>query len=478
MNLKLIFHTLGRVIIFEALFMLLPVVCSFLMMDHAYMSFFIAMAICLVAGIPLSLIKPREKKLYSREGFVTVALSWIALSIFGAIPFAVSDAIPNFVDAVFETASGFTTTGASILKDVEALPPSLLLWRSATHWVGGMGVVVFLVAILPLSGGSNMYLMKAESPGPSVSKLVPSVRSTAKILYSIYLGITVLEIVFLLFGGMSLFETLCITFGTVGTGGFTVRNSGFADYSSYIQIVVTVFMIASGINFSIYYLIIMKRFSEAARSSELWAYLGIIAFSVIVISLNILGISDSFGSALKHSAFQVGSIITTTGFATCDFDAWPELSKTILVMLMFVGASAGSTGGGIKVSRVILLFKSIVKEIKIMVHPRITHRISMDGRMVDLETVRAVNVYIASYLAIFALSLVVISLDNMDFTTNFTAIAATINNIGPGLSKVGPVMNFSEYSNLSKIILTFDMLAGRLEIFPMLVLFSPHVWKK
>ncbi len=478
MNFKLIAHTLGRVISLEGVFMLLPLICSFLVGDGQYIDFIISIVLCLAVGIPLSYVKPKEKKLYSRDGFVIVALSWIALSIFGAIPFVVSGYIPSFVDAIFETASGFTTTGASILTDVEALPRSLLFWRSFTHWIGGMGVLVFLVALLPLSGGSNMHLIKAESTGPSVGKLVPKVRTTAKILYTIYLGITVIETVLLLFGGMSLFEALCTTFGTVGTGGFGVRNSSMADYSSYIQMVVTVFMILSAVSFSVYYLMIMRKFSAALRSSETWTYLGIIAVSVGIISVNCIGIFDSFGEALKHSAFQVGSIITTTGFTTYNYDIWPELSKTILVVLMFVGACAGSTGGGIKVSRIIILLKSIVKEIKIASHPKSTHKVTMNGRVVEHETVRAVNVFMVSYLAIFAFSLLAISVDNMDFTTNFTAVAATINNIGPGLSAVGPTSNFASYSVFSKIVLTFDMLAGRLEIFPMLVLFSPQAWKK
>ena len=478
MNIKLVAHTLGRVISFEAVTMLLSLACSLILNDGQYLSFILSVIACLAVGIPLSLVKPKEKKLYSRDGFVTVALSWIALSLFGALPFIISGVIPSFTDAFFETASGFTTTGATMLKDVEIVPKSILFWRSFTHWIGGMGVVVFLVALLPLSGGSNMHLMKAESTGPSVGKLVPKVRSTAKILYTIYFGITVLEVVLLLFGGMSLFEALCTTFGTVGTGGFGVRNSSLADYSSYIQIVVTVFMILCGINFSVFYLIIMRKFSVAFRFSEVWAYLGVILISIGIISVNCMSLFSGFGESLKHSAFQVGSIITTTGYATCDFDLWPELSKTILLVLMFIGACAGSTGGGIKVSRILILLKSIVKEIKIASHPKSTHKVTMDGRNIEHETIRSVNVFMVSYLVIFAFSLLAISIDNMDFTTNFTAVAATINNIGPGLAGVGPTKNFAGYSDFSTIVLTLDMLIGRLEIFPMLVLFSPHAWKK
>lgn len=478
MNIKLVAHTLGRVINFEAICLFMSLVCSVLLRDGAHFPLIISIVICLAAGVPLSLIRPKEKRLFSRDGFATVALSWIALSFFGSIPFVISGVIPNPIDAFFETASGITTTGASILKDVEVVPKSLLFWRSFTHWIGGMGVIVFLVAVLPLSGGSNMYLMKAESTGPSVGKLVPRVKSTAKILYTIYFGITVILVVLLLCGGMNLFDALCTTFGTVGTGGFGVRNSSVAQFSPYIQNVVTVFMILCGVNFSIYYLIIMRKFSIAFRSTEMWTYLGIIAASVIVITINCSHLFDGYGEAIRHSAFQVASIITTTGYSTVDFDLWPELSKTILVVLMFIGASAGSTGGGIKVSRIIILLKSIVKEIKIASHPKSTHKVTMDGRNVEHETIRGVNVFMVSYLVIFAISLLIISVDNMDFTTNFTAVAATINNIGPGLSGVGPSKNFSQYSDLSTLVLAFDMLAGRLEIFPMLVLFSPQAWKK
>ena len=478
MNFKLVVHTLGRVISFEAICMVLSLICSILTGDGQYTAFLISIAICLIVGTSLSLIKPKEKRLFSRDGFATVALSWIALSIFGSLPFIISGTIPSFTDAFFETASGFTTTGASILKDVEVLPKSILFWRSFTHWIGGMGVIVFLVAVLPLSGGSNMHLMRAESTGPSVGKLVPKVRTTAKILYTIYFGITVVLLVLLLLGGMDIFEALCTTFGTVGTGGFGFKNSSMADYSTYIQVVITVFMILCGINFSIYYLIIMRKFSLAFRSSEMWAYLGVIAVSIIVISSNCMHLFGGFGESLKHSAFQVGSVITTTGYSTADFDQWPQLSKTILLVLMFIGASAGSTGGGIKVSRIIILLKSIVKEIRIASHPKSTHKVTMDGRNVEHETIRSVNVFMVSYLVIFAFSLLAISIDNMDFTTNFTAVAATINNIGPGFAGVGPTQNFSGYSDFSTVILTLDMLIGRLEIFPMLVLFSPQAWKK
>ena len=478
MNTKIVAHTLGWVLSFEAVCMALPALCAVCYGEKELISILISMALCLAFGLPFALKHPKEGKMYSREGFTIVALSWIIMSIFGALPFVISGRIPNFIDAFFETVSGFTTTGASILKDVESMPKCLLFWRSFTHWIGGMGVIVFLVAILPLSGGRNMHLVKAESPGPSVGKLVPKVRETAKLLYIIYFAMTVILVILLLLGGMNMFESLTTAFGTAGTGGFGVRNDSMASFSSYIQIVVTVFMILFGINFSIYYLVLVGKIKSALRSSELWVYLGIIVVATITITLNCLPLFDSLSETLRHSAFQVGSIITTTGFVTTDFDLWPEFSKTILVILIFIGASAGSTGGGIKVSRIMILMKSIVKEIKITAHPRTTHKIKMDGRTLEHETIRGANVYMISYLVIFATALLIVSLDNMDFTTNFTAVATTINNVGPGLAGVGPTQNFSEYSNLSKSILSITMLIGRLEIFPVLVLMSPYTWKK
>ena len=478
MNYKVVLHTLGWVLTFEAVGMLLPLICALVYREPCIMLFLICIGICLMAGGILLALPVRKKEMYAKEGFAIVALSWIVISVFGALPFFLSGYIPNFADALFETASGFTTTGASILRDVEVLPKALIFWRSFTHWIGGMGVLVFLVAILPLSGGNNMYLIKAESPGPSVSKLVPKVKSTAKILYGIYLFMTVLEIILLLIGKMPVFDAITLSFGTAGTGGFGIKNSSIADYSPYLQNVITVFMILFGIDFSLYYLILIGRFGLVFRSDEVKAYLGIILVSIILICINCHDMFASLEETVRHSAFQVASIITTTGYSTTDFDKWPEFSKTIILMLMFIGACAGSTGGGIKVSRIIIFLKSIGKEIKLAARPKSVHKITMNGRTVEHETVRGVNVYMMSYLAIFALSLLIISIDNRDFTTNFTAIAATLNNIGPGLAGVGPTQNFADYSNLSKIVMTMDMWVGRLEIFPMLILFSPYTWKK
>ena len=478
MNYGMIKRILGYVLLIEALCLTLPLICSLVYGEpHALPVWTLCICICLMLGIVLTLGKPKSKQMFAKEGFVTVALSWIVISLFGAVPFVISGFIPNFTDALFETVSGFTTTGASILKDVERLPHSMLFWRSFTHWIGGMGVLVFIVAILPVSADS-FYLVKAESPGPSVSKLVPKVRTTAKILYGIYILFTLIEIVMLICGGMKIFDALTLSFGTAGTGGFAIKNSGLADYSSYSQIVITVFMIIFGVDFSFYYLVLMRKFRSAVKHEEVWGYLAIIAASVIIISINCAPLFSGIGETVKHAAFQVGSIITTTGYSTVDFNHWPELSKAVLVMLMFFGACAGSTGGGIKISRIMILVKSIIKEVKLLAHPKSTIKIKMSGRTVEHETIRAVNVFMAAYLLIFLVSAIIISMDNFDFTTNFTAVAATLNNIGPGLSKVGPAANFSLYSPLSKTVLIFDMLIGRLEIFPILILFAPTTWKK
>ncbi len=479
MNYRMIRYILGRVLQFEAIALLLPLICSLIYKEHnlpLYIGCIVLSALC---GFLLTLKKPTDRNIYAKEGFVIVSLAWIFISLFGAFPFFFSGHIPNFIDALFETVSGFTTTGASILTDVEALPKSLIMWRSFTHWIGGMGVLVFLIAILPgENGGSNMYLVKSESTGPSVSKLVPKAKSTAKILYTIYSAMTLIEVVFLLLGGMTLFESLTLSFGTAGTGGFAINNAGIGAYSSYVQIVITIFMILFGVNFSLYYLLLIKRFRDVFRSDELKAYFGIIATSIILITVNAYHTFDGLFDAIKHSAFQVGSIITTTGFGTVDFNQWPEFSKGILLVLMFVGAMAGSTGGGMKVSRILVLIKSMVKELRIMAHPKRVYKINMDGRPIAHETVRSITVYSVCLVAIFAISLLIISLDNFNFETNFSAVAATINNIGPGFDAVGPTQNFSIFSPLSKLVMIFDMLAGRLEIFPILALFSRSTWKK
>lgn len=463
---------------FEAAFLSLPFVVALIYREDAAADYLLMMAVCFLLGEALTHKKPVNKSLYAREGFTAVALSWIVMSAFGAVPFVLSGDIPNYVDALFETISGFTTTGASILTEVEHLSCSGLFWRSFTHWIGGMGVFVFIMAILPLLGATNMSLMKAESPGPSVDKLVPRVKDTAKILYGIYIFMTIVEVILLCIFGMPLFESLTTSFGTVGTGGFGIKNDSMAGYSAQIQWIVTIFMILSGVNYGMYFLFLRKKFMTAFRMEEVRWYFAIVLLSIGIIFIDIHDMFATSGETLLHAAFQVGSIITTTGFATNDFDLWPQLSKTILIILMFIGACASSTGGGIKVSRIVILFKTIKKELEVIVHPRGIKKIQMDGHSVAHEVVRSTNVFIAIYFAILFSSVLLIGLDELDFTTNFTAVAATLNNIGPGMALVGPTKNYSIFSVFAKFVLMFDMLAGRLELFPMLILFSPITWKK
>ncbi len=478
MNYKIIRNIIGWVLIIEAAFMAPACLVAVVYRERAGLDLLLCALLCLLCGWLLTRKKLTDKSMYAREGFVVVALCWIVLSAFGALPFVISGAIPSYIDALFETVSGFTTTGSSILSEVESMPHCLLFWRSFTHWIGGMGVLVFLMALLPLAGGTNMYMMKAESPGPSVGKLVPKVKSTAVLLYKMYLVLSIAQLFFLLIGGMPVFDALTTVFGTAGTGGFGVRNDSIGGYSTYLQVVVTVFMILFGVNFNAYYFFACRKPKEVFKMSEVRVYLGIILTSVVLITINISGMFENAAKALQQAAFQVGSIITTTGFATTDFNLWPSFSKTILVMLMFIGACAGSTGGGMKVSRIIILFKSILKELDVVAHPRHVQKVKLDGRVVEHAVIRSVNVFLASYVIVFALSVLLISIDNFDFTTNFTAVAATINNIGPGLEVVGPTGNFGAFSNFSKLVLTFDMLVGRLELFPMLVLFAKRTWSK
>lgn len=440
---------------------------------------FATMLLCLVIGVPMVLLKrPKQAVFYAKDGFVSVGLSWVVLSVMGALPFVISGSIPHPVDALFETVSGFTTTGSSILSDVEALPKCMLFWRSFTHWVGGMGVLVFMLTILPMSGGYHMNLMRAESPGPSVERFVPTVKSTAKILYGIYICLSLLELLLLLVGKMPMFDALTLTFGTAGTGGFGIKNDSIGSYTTYQQTVITIFMILFGVNFNVYFLFLLKKIRQGLKNEELRAYLGIILGAILLITVNIAGKFGNPFLAFHHAAFQVGSIITTTGYSTVDFNTWPTFSKTVLVLLMFIGASAGSTGGGIKVSRIVILAKSVKKELKQYLHPHSISKIKMDGKPVEHEVVRSINVFLIAYLLIYAVSILIVSLDNFDFTTTFTSVAATINNIGPGLDLVGPAANFGILSVPSKLVLIFDMLAGRLEIFPLLLLFVPDTWRK
>ena len=462
---------------FLSVFFLLPLITAAIYAEEAFFAFLISMGITLAVALLLRLGKPKTSTLYAREGFVIASLGWIVISLFGALPFVISGAIPNFLDAVFETVSGFTTTGSSILASVEELPRSILLWRSFTNWVGGMGVLVLMMVFLPLCGATNMHIMKAESPGPTVGKMVPRVSQTAKILYAIYLSLTFIMFIFLLFGGMSVFDALNTALATAGTGGFGVKNDSMASFSPYIQVVVTVFMLLFSINFNSYYLILCKHIKDAFNL-EFKTFIAIVVSAIAIITANVAHLFASVGEALRHASFSVLTVMSTSGFATVDFDTWPTLSRTLLVLLMFVGASAGSTGGGIKVSRILIFIKGLGNDIGKMLHPRHVKKPTMDGRPIEDATVRSVNVYMICYMLVFTVSLLLISLDGKDLVTNFTAVVATINNIGPGLSLVGPTCNFAHFSALSKIVLIFDMLAGRLELFPMLLLFTPSTYKK
>ena len=478
MNRKMIRYIIGSLLLIEAALLLLPAAAAAIYGEWAQCAvFFGVAAVSFGAGLFCRLRKPENTRFYATEGYMSVALCWILMSIMGALPLWIGGYYANPVDALFETVSGFTTTGATVLSDVEVLPHAVLLWRSLTHWIGGMGVLVFILAILPVSGASSMHLMKAESPGPSVGKLVPKVRSTAAILYGLYIAMTAAEICSLCAAGASLFEAVNLACSTAGTGGFGLLNSSCGEYSASVRIVLTVFMILFGVNFNVYFLLYSRNFRDALHCEEIRYYFGILLLSSLVICINIRNLYPSAGEAYLQSIFQAGSIMTTTGFTTADFNGWPELSKAILVLLMFIGACAGSTGGGMKVSRVIVMVKTIGKELSNITHPRVVKKVHLEGKPIEHEVLRSVNVFVMAYLCIFAVSVLLVSLDENSFTTNFSAVAATINNIGPGLDMVGPSGNFGHFSNLSKLVFVFDMLAGRLELFPMLILCTPGMWR-
>ncbi len=477
MNHRMIRYTLGWLLLFEALFLLAPVLTALIYRERVLAAFLWTVAACLAVGLFLIRKRPQNTTLYSREGFLIVAYSWILLSLFGCLPFYISKEIPSFINALFETVSGFTTTGASVLSDVESLSHATLLWRSFTHWVGGMGVLVFIMAFLPLSGGQNMHIMKAESPGPSVSKLVPRVRTTAAILYALYLALTLAEFILLWCGEMTFFEALNSALATAGTDGFGFRNDSMGSFGSYIQIVIAVFMLLFSLNFGSYYLALRGRFKEAF-TTELRVFLGIVVVATTVISFNVRNLFPTVGDAIKHAFFTVASIISSTGFSSTDFDLWPWGSKCLLVLMMFCGACAGSTGGGLKVSRLVILFKGVLLELRTAIHPKQVKKVTLDGRAVEHGEVRAIALYFVCFVGIFAVSLLALCFEGADLTTGFTAVLASLNNIGPGLSRVGPAQNYDFFPVFSKIVLIFDMLAGRLELFPILLLFSPVTWKK
>ena len=481
MNVKMMGRLMAQILTIESIFM---VPALFISLYHgetgAVRGFLYTLVLMiLLESVMFFLCRKAPDGFYAKEGMVCVGLSWMFLSLLGCLPFYISREIPSYIDAFFEIVSGFTTTGASILSDVEALSKGLLYWRSFSHWLGGMGVLVFLLAFTGEKGqGFTMHLLRAESPGPNVGKLVPKMRKTAGILYILYIVLTVLNILFLLLGGMSLFESVCHAFGTAGTGGFGIKNDSFGSYSPYLQNVTTVFMILFGVNFSCYYLLLIRQWKNVIGDEELRTYFGIILAAVALIVLNLRGVYSSLGETIRHAAFQVASIITTTGYATTDFDLWPSFSKTLLLCLMVIGASAGSTGGGLKVGRVLLLLKGLRRNIRQMLNPRKVEVIRNNGNIVDEQIQANTNAYLAAYVVIIFGVFAVISLDNFSVGTNFSAVLACFNNIGPGLEAVGPTCNFSAYSPLSKIVLSWAMLAGRLEIFPMLVLFSRNTWRR
>ena len=483
MNYKMIGRFLAQILTIEAVFLLPPLIISlFYAEGAAVFGFLITLGILLVVVALLHMTcRGAPSAFQAKEGLVCVGISWIALSLLGCLPFYFSREIPSFIDAFFEIVSGFTTTGASILPEVESLSWGILYWRSFSHWLGGMGVLVFLLAFAPSGGkgqGFTMHLLRAESPGPDVGKLVPKMRKTAMILYILYIALTVLDIVFLVIGKMPLLEAVCTAFGTAGTGGFGVKNDSLAGYSPYIQNVTTVFMALFGVNFSCYYLILLRQFRNVFKDEELRLYLGILAGSILLITLNLRGYYSSFGETLRHAAFQVSSIITTTGFATTDFGQWPIFSQSILLVLMLVGACAGSTGGGLKCARLLLLLKSLRRNIHQVLHHRRVQVVRVNGQVTDEKVLENANAYLSAYVIIIFLSFLVISLDGFSVGTNFSAVLACFNNIGPGLEAVGPTCNYAGYSVLSKLVLIMDMLAGRLEIFPILVLFSRSTWKR
>lgn len=481
MSLRNVTRLLGHIIRILGLFFIPVILIAAFTKESAWISYALIAAILVVLGTLCTLLRP-HRAITAREGFLTVALGWIVISLAGALPFFVSGAIPSFLDCWFETASGFSTTGASILSDVESLPMSLLYWRSFSNWLGGMGVLVFLLAVVPLSqsgAGDSFQLMRAESPGPSVGKITPTLRSTARILYLIYIGLTALEIVLLMAGGMPFFDSLNCSLSTAGTGGFSIKNASLAAYPSpYLQIVTAVFMLLFGVNFNVFYLILIGRARSAFKNEELRAYLAVIIVSTAVIFLNILSLYESAGKALLDSFFQVSSIITTTGFSTADFNLWPSFSKGLILLLMVVGACAGSTGGGTKISRVLILLKSARNGVRSVFRPRDVRPVMMDGKAVDQTVISGVHSYYGIYFVICALSFLLVSIDGFDLTTTVSAVFSCLNNIGPGLEKVGPTANYSALSVLSKIVLTLDMLIGRLEIFPMLTIFSVSAWKR
>lgn len=480
MNRRMVLNVLGRMLEAEAALLLLPIITSAYYREKCIVAFLITAALALVLGFLLVRVsKPRKNTIYAKEGFVIVALVWIVISLVGALPFTISGEIPNYVDALFETVSGFTTTGASALTEVESLSRGILFWRSFTHWVGGMGILVFVMAIIPNLSDRTIHIMRAEMPGPVVDKIVPRVKDTAKILYLIYIAITLTEALLLCLGGMSVYEGLVHAFGTAGTGGFGIRNDSITSFSPYIQWVIAIFMMLFGVNFNIYYLIVARRIKNVFKSKELLWYFSFIAFSTLTMFFNISKLYPDYGERIRTSFFQSLSIMTTTGYSTADFNTWPMLSRGLIFVLMFVGGCSGSTAGGLKMSRVMLLIKQVGREIKKLLRPNSVSVVRFDSKPVEESTLKGVSVYFAVYMICILVIFLVLCIEpSVNFETNMTATVSCVNNIGPGLDMVGPAANYAFYSPLSKIVLSFAMLLGRLEIFPLLLLFSPTMWKK
>ena len=476
----MIAYLLGNILHIEGVLLSVPIVVAFYYKEELSGTAFIAAAVvCLVSGAILQCREPEDKRIYGREGFIVAALSWIVMSFFGAIPYYLTNSIHGFINCYFETVSGFTTTGATTLLEIEHLDKAILFWRCFTHWIGGMGILVFMLAVMPMSDDRTMHLMKAEAPGPLVSKLVPRVKSTAKILYIIYVVLTILEIILLFAGGMSLFDSIIHGISTAGTGGFSSRNASIAAYNSrYFEYVITIFMLLFSVNFNLFYLMIMRDFKNVWRNEELRTFVLIVVVATALITLNIYNYYPTLEAAFRHAIFQVAAIMSTTGFVTANFDLWPEFSKTILFCLLFLGACGGSTAGGIKISRFIILVKMVMREVKHIVHPRSVNLIKLDGYKIESEVTRNVASFITLYILILLGSFILISLNGFDFATNMTAVTTCLSNVGPGLNMAGPTENLEFFSPFSKLILCLDMLLGRLEIFPILMLFTPSIWKK
>ena len=478
MNYRMLRYLLGCILLIEAILLLLPTAVA-LIYQEDILPFIYTISLLLIVSVPSVILKPKNTQIYAREGFVCVSAAWILMALFGALPFIFSGVITNPVDAFFETVSGFTTTGASVLQAVEHLPKGILFWRSFTHWIGGMGVLVFMLAILPSAGGEAIYLMRAEVPGPTKGKLVPKMRQTALILYGIYIVLTLIEVVALLFCQMPLFDSLVTSFATAGTGGFSILNNSIAGYQNpAAEWIIAIFMLLFGINFNLFFFVLIGKTKDVFKSEELRAYLGVVTVAVVLILVNTYQMFDSFGQGLRTVFFQVSSIITTTGFCTVEFNDWPVLSKTVIVLLMMIGACAGSTGGGLKISRILILAKNIVREIKHMIRPKSVNVVRVDGEVVPDETLRSATGYLTVYITVSILTMLLISIDGLSIETNLTAALSCVNNIGPALGEFGAFGNFSPYSDFSTFVLSLSMLFGRLELVPMLVLFSPYAWKK